>query len=279
VVGDELQRCRSGFRDLAGNRNTKIAAAAIRCHEAKNILQRDTFAAKNVAMSDLPTFHGQNQARCNVAHVDKVDDEIKIQLKAPIEKVPQHRYRRSKVVIVRSDGHGWSADDHWKPRRRGLHRELFREHLGSGIWARHGVDRPQNVLRTGLHRWRRAKKDGLGRAVQESRNAALARGRNDDLCATAIDGMKIAFVSHPHAGKTGKMINLFDAVQGFPHPVRIEHRTFDILNFRLDAGRRVEIENTHQLTARDQRRYEVLSDESAAAGNEYRSHECGCDLP
>ena len=61
VVGDELQRCRGGFRDLAGNRNTKITAAAIRCHEAKNILQWDTFAAKNVAMSDLPTFHGQNR--------------------------------------------------------------------------------------------------------------------------------------------------------------------------------------------------------------------------
>jgi len=115
--------------------------------------------------------------------------------------------------------------------------------------------------------------------VQESRNAALARGRNDNLCAAAIDGMKIAFVSHPHPGKTGKMINLFDAAQGFPYPVRIEHRTFDILNFRLDAGRRVEIENTHRLTARDQRRYQVLSDESAAAGNEYRSHERGCDSP
>jgi hypothetical protein len=33
------------------------------------------------------------------------------------------------------------------------------------------------------------------------------------------------------------------------------------------------------LTARDQRRYEVLSDESAAAGIEFRSHECGCDSP
>ena len=115
--------------------------------------------------------------------------------------------------------------------------------------------------------------------MQESRNAALARGRDDNLRAAAIDGMKIAFVSHPHAGKAGKMINLFDAVQGFPHPVRIEHRTFDILNFRLDDGRRVEIENTHRSTTRDQRRYQVLSDESAAAGNEYRSHGCGCDLP
>mgnify|MGYP003693806163 CR=1 FL=1 len=87
--------------------------------------------------------------------------------------------------------------------------------------------------------------------------------RNDDLCATAIDGMKIAFVSHPHAGKTGKMINLSRRRSGLPYPVWIEHRTFDILNFRLDTGRRVEIENTHQLTARDQRRYQVLSDESA----------------
>ena len=115
--------------------------------------------------------------------------------------------------------------------------------------------------------------------MQEPRDATLARGRKDDLRTAAIDRMKIALLPHPHTGQTGKMIDLFDAVQGFPYPVRIEHRTFDILNFRLDAGRRVEIENTHRLTARDQRRYEVLSDESAAAGNEYRSHECGCDLP
>ena len=115
--------------------------------------------------------------------------------------------------------------------------------------------------------------------MQESRNAALARGRNDNLCAAAIDGMKIAFVSHPHAGKPGKMINLLDAAHGFPYPVRIEHRTFDILNFRLEVGRRVEIENTHLPTARDQRRYQVLSDESAPAGNEYNSHEWGCDSP
>jgi hypothetical protein len=33
------------------------------------------------------------------------------------------------------------------------------------------------------------------------------------------------------------------------------------------------------LAARDQRRYQVLSDESTAAGNEYRSHERGCDSP
>jgi malate dehydrogenase (oxaloacetate-decarboxylating)(NADP+) len=90
---------------------------------------------------------------------------------------------------------------------------------------------------------------------------------------------KIAFVSHPHAGKSGKMINLLDAAQSFPYPVRIQYRTFDILNFRLGAGRRVEIENTHLLAARDQRRYQVLSDESAAAGNEYNSHERGCDSP
>src|SRR5205814_2329582 len=115
VVGDELQRCRGGFRDLAGNRNTKNTAAAIRCHEVKDILQSDTFAAKNVAMSDLPAFHGQDQARCNVAHVDQVDDEIKIQLKAPIEKVPENRYRGVKVVMVRSDGLGWRAVDHWNP--------------------------------------------------------------------------------------------------------------------------------------------------------------------
>ncbi len=53
--------------------------------------------------------------------------------------------------------------------------------------------------------------------MQEPRNAAPARGRNDHLCAAVVDGVKVVFARHPHAGQAGKMINLIDAVQGIIH--------------------------------------------------------------
>ena len=51
----------------------------------------------------------------------------------------------------------------------------------------------------------------------------LARRRKHDFRAAAIDRVKIGFVTHPHARQTSKMIDLFDAAQGFPYPIRIEH--------------------------------------------------------
>ena len=112
--------------------------------------------------------------------------------------------------------------------------------------------------------------------MQEPCNAALARGRNDNLCAAAIDGMKIVFVRHPHTGKTGKVINLVDVAQGLIHQIRIKHRPFDILHFRQGAGWRAEIENSHLSTPRDERRYQMLADVTAAAGDKCPCHVCGC---
>ena len=137
----------------------------------------------------------------------------------------------------------------------------------------------QGIIRAGFFARRRAEKNGFGRAVQEPRDATLARGRKDDLRTAAIDRMKIALLPHPHTGQTGKMIDLFDAAQGFPYPVRIEHGAFDIINLRLGPGRRVNIQHTHLETPGDERRYQMLSDESAAAGNQYRGHEFGCVSP
>jgi len=98
-----------------------------------------------------------------------------------------------------------------------LHSELFREHLGSGIWTRHGVDRQQNVLRT-------ASTDGEERkrmdSVEQCRNRAMPRSRAAAMTTSVprqLTAWKIAFVSHPHAGKTGKMINLLRR-SGLPLP-------------------------------------------------------------
>ena len=61
-------------------------------------------------MTRLAALHRQNQAGRDIADVDKVHDEIEIQLKPPAEKVPEHRCRRGKIVIMRSDRHRRCAD-------------------------------------------------------------------------------------------------------------------------------------------------------------------------
>ena len=78
-----------------------------------------------------------------------------------------------------------------------------------------------------------------------------ASSSKDDFRAAAIDRMKIAFLPHPHAGQTGEMIDLFDAAQGFPYPVRIQHRAFDILDLRLGMARRVDVQHAHLQTPVD----------------------------
>src|ERR1700730_5378064 len=74
------------------------------------------------------------------------------------------------------------------------------------------------IFRNGIFRGRKAEKNGFGRAVQEPCTAALARSRNDDLRAAAIDVMRIVFVRNPHAEQPGKVIDLIDAAQGLNPP-------------------------------------------------------------
>src|SRR3981189_4011336 len=137
-----------------------MTAAPDRRHKPENPLQRDTFAAENVAMSDLSTFHDKNQGRCGVAHVDEVHDEIEIQLKTPAKKVPEHRRWWRMVVIMGSDWHCRTANDQRKTRCRSLHGELFREHFRARVWTRHVVGRHQGIFRNGTFRGGRAEKNG-----------------------------------------------------------------------------------------------------------------------
>ncbi len=91
--------------------------------------------------------------------------------------------------------------------------------------------------------------------------------------------MKIVFVRNPHARQAGKVMDLADAAQRLIHQVRIEHRTFDIPHVRQGVGWRLEIENARLSTPRDQRRYQVPSDETAAAGDKARVMNGGADRP
>ena len=79
-------------------------------------------------------------------------------------------------------------------------------------------------------------------------DASFARCRNDDLGAAAIDVVKIGFPRHPHAGQTGKMIDLIDIAEAIVPPGRNRALNLHIFNFRQGGAGRTEIQNPH-LTA------------------------------
>ncbi len=209
VIGDELHQGSGYSRGVAGNRNQQAAAAADLCHQLKNLFQRDAFTAENVAMSRPPTFHGQNQPRRGIAHVDEVDDEIEIQLKALAEKVPEHGRRRSEVVIMRSDRHRRTADDHRKTGRRGLRRQFFREQFRARIRPRHVVgSTARNLPRRAASKAKDRKRMD---SVEQCRNRAMPRLRAAAMTtsrAAAIDVLKIFLARRPHSGQAGEVINL-----------------------------------------------------------------------
>jgi hypothetical protein len=148
-------------------------------------------------MSSLSVLHGKDQPFGGVAHIDEVHDKIKMQLKASLEKIPEHCRRRRNVVIVRPDRHGGTADHHRIPGCGRLHGEPVGEHFRARIWTRHVV-RQERIVSDRNHRWRGTEQNGFRRAVQEALYAALSRRLNDDFGATIIDGVKISFSRQPH---------------------------------------------------------------------------------
>ena len=109
--------------------------------------------------------------------------------------------------------------------------------------------------------------------MEQPRNAAFARRRDDGLGAAAIDGMKILLARHPHAGPPGKMVNLIDVMKRAVHRVGVEHRAFDLVCLGCGAARRTQVEHPRRAAARDQRRDQMLPDEAAAAGDKSARHD------
>ena len=122
MIGHELQYSSSHLGEPPRNGDAQAITAADRGYIFEKLFEGNAFAAENVSMADLSAFHGKDQARCDVAHVDEIQDEIEIELKALAEKMPEHRCRRCKVMVVRPDRHCRAADDHRKTRRGGFHR-------------------------------------------------------------------------------------------------------------------------------------------------------------
>ena len=81
VIGHELHYSSSHLGKLPRNGNAKAIAAADRGHILEKLFERNTFATENIPLADLSAFHGEDQARCDVAHVDEIQNEIEIKLK------------------------------------------------------------------------------------------------------------------------------------------------------------------------------------------------------
>ena len=94
---------------------------------------------------------------------------------------------------MRPDRHGGTGDDDRKTGCRSLHGEPVRQHFRVRIGPRRVVGGQQRIIRDVACGRRATEENGFRRAVQEPRNTALARRRDDHLGAVAVDSMKIAF--------------------------------------------------------------------------------------
>src|SRR4029079_3933624 len=145
-----------------GTGTRRLSRAAARGPKLEKLCERNTFATENIPLADLSAFHGEDQARCDVAHVDEIQNEIEIKLKTLAEKTPDHRRWRCKVVVMRSDRHCWAADNHRKAGCGAFHRQSLGEQFRPCIGTRHVVRGQQDIFDVGLSRWRGTKQNGLG---------------------------------------------------------------------------------------------------------------------
>ena len=120
MIGDELQHGRGHFRQCPGTGKGRLRRPLIAATNRRIFFSGILSPPRMYRCPTLSAFHGKNEPRRNIAHVDEVHDEIEIQLNAPAEKVPEHRRRRSEVVIMRSDRHCRSANHHRKTGCRSL---------------------------------------------------------------------------------------------------------------------------------------------------------------
>jgi hypothetical protein len=59
--------------------------------------------------------------------------------------------------------------------------------------------------------------------MEEPCDTTLARSRNDDFSAAAIDGMKVVFTRYPHARQAGKMVHFVDPAERLIHQFAVEY--------------------------------------------------------
>src|SRR4029079_5322710 len=95
--------------------------------DSVQLFKANVSATEDIPTADLSALHGKDQSRCDVAHVDEIQDEIEIELKALAEETREHGRWRRKVMVMRSDRHGRAGNDDRKPRGGGFHRQSLGE--------------------------------------------------------------------------------------------------------------------------------------------------------
>ena len=108
--------------------------------------------------------------------------------------------------------------------------------------------------------------------MQKPGDAAPPRFVQNILGAGEIDGVEIRLVRFPHAGQPGQMIDLVNIGHHLPHQALVEHRALDIVHVGQGTGWEQHIENPHLEPPSDELGYQMLSNKTAAARNEYACH-------
>src|SRR6516164_9636022 len=114
MIGDEFEHCGGCLRHDDRNWNADRPAAADNADDGEKLFYTDISATENVALAGLPAFHCKKQTHCDVADVDKVHDEIQINLNPSPQKILQHKSRRRETPVVWSDRHRRISNDHGK---------------------------------------------------------------------------------------------------------------------------------------------------------------------
>src|SRR6516164_2873499 len=139
MIGDKFQYCGGGLRHYSRNWNAQRLTAADHADDGQEFFKRDVFTAENVALPSLPAFHDQHQTGADITHVDKVHDEIQVDLNTSAKKILQRQGRGREIPVVWSDRHRRISNNHGKAGRRSLQSMLFAQHfrarVGPGIWS------------------------------------------------------------------------------------------------------------------------------------------------
>src|SRR3974377_1320411 len=97
MVGDKFEYCGGCLRHDGRDWNADRPAAADNADDSEKLFQRDIFTTENVALTGLRAFHGKKQTHCDIADVDKVHDEIQVDLNTSAKKILQHQGRRREI--------------------------------------------------------------------------------------------------------------------------------------------------------------------------------------
>src|ERR1700689_3828460 len=68
-------------------------------NDVEKLAKRNILPAQNIALSQPPSLHGEDETGGDITHVHKVKNKIEIHLDTSVEKVVQHGGRRRQPAM------------------------------------------------------------------------------------------------------------------------------------------------------------------------------------